>query len=224
MHLQDLQVYTPQLQTQRKFYSEFLGLNIVNETQNSVSFEIGESVLIFEHLDNITPYHFAINIPSFQEKEALSWLKSKNVDILKNESKEIQDFDDWNAKAIYFYDADKNIVELIARKNLNIISNMIFDQSAFIRISEIGLVTVDIETQFKVLSSMGLEIYDGDFDRFCAIGDENGLFICVNPKLKDSWFPTHDKPYASDFSVNIVDKLGRELQLVYSKGVLLIEK
>jgi len=46
----------------------------------------------------------------------------------------------------------------------------------------------------------GLNIYDGDLERFCAVGDEHGLFICVNYEIKD-WFPTGDKAFASDFEI-----------------------
>ncbi len=46
----------------------------------------------------------------------------------------------------------------------------------------------------------GLNIYDGDLERFCPVGDEHGLFICVNYEIKD-WFPTGDKAFASDFEI-----------------------
>jgi len=38
------------------------------------------------------------------------------------------------------------------------------------------------------------------FDRFCAVGDENGLFIVVNNELK-KWFPTGDLIEQSDFKI-----------------------
>ena len=37
--------------------------------------------------------------------------------------------------------------------------------------------------------------------RFCAVGNHNGLFIIVNPKLKN-WFPTNDIAHYSPFTIH----------------------
>ena len=88
-------------------------------------------------------------------------------------------------------------------KNLDNRSELAFDQNSLIEISEIGLATDHIENEFNFLNkTIGLEIYSGDFDRFCAIGNENGLFICVNKNKKD-WFPTGDKIFPSGFEIMI---------------------
>jgi hypothetical protein len=50
-----------------------------------------------------------------------------------------------------------------------------------------------------------LEIYDGGFGNFCAVGDENGLFICVNKNRKD-WYPTQDKAFPSEFELKLLEK------------------
>jgi catechol-2,3-dioxygenase len=200
MQIKKLKIYTANLAAQSQFYAEILGLEKLGSTKKTVSFKMGKSVLEFESAPISTPYHYAINIPSNQEMEALKWLKDR-VGILKDGSNEIHDFVAWNAKAMYFYDPDQNIVEFIARKNLDNNSETAFDQNALLEISEIGLPTDDIEKEFNLLNkNLGLEIYSGDFDRFCAIGDENGLFICVNKKIKD-WFPTNDKAYSSNFEM-----------------------
>lgn len=123
----------------------------------------------------------------------MQWLKSR-ITILKDEQDEIIDFRAWNAKAIYFYDQDKNIVELIARKNLKNESDQNFGPEQFLEISEIGVPTRDIESEFSILrNAMGIEIYDGGFGNFCAIGDENGLFICINKDHKNG-IPLMTKP------------------------------
>jgi hypothetical protein len=104
---------------------------------------------------------------------------------------------------------DKNIVEFIARKNLDNRSEIEFDQNSLLEISEIGLPTDQIENKFKMLNeNSGLEIYSGGFDRFCAIGNETGLFICVDKNTKN-WFPTDDKAYPSDFDV-LIDRNDKE--------------
>jgi len=200
MRIKKLKIYTADLRAQKVFYRDTLGLTIVEERDNNISFKVGHSLLIIEQKAEATPYHFAINIPANQETEALNWLKAKG-DIAKDGDNEIQDFDFWNAKAIYFYDADHNIVEFIARKNLKNASNTPFNQNSLLEISEIGLPTVDIEGKFNILNEhLGLEVFSGNFEGFCAIGGETGLFICINRK-KRNWYPKNDKAFSSDFEL-----------------------
>jgi uncharacterized protein YuzE len=218
MQIRELKIYSSKIKSQADFYSKILGLNIIKLSDKNVSFEFGKSILNIEYKPEATPYHFAINIPANKDLEALDWMKSK-VEILKDGKNEIQDFDFWNAKAIYFYDADKNIVELIARKNLNNLSNKKFDGNLFLEISEIGVPTIDIEREFNKLKSLtGIEIFDGGFERFCAIGDENGLFICINKNVKD-WFPTNDNAFSSEFEIRLIEK-GIEYQIEYKNEEL----
>ncbi|NNE76501.1 MAG: VOC family protein, partial [Pricia sp.] len=179
---------------------------------------IGTSILTIAFRPEATPYHFAINIPANKIQEALEWTKAR-VAILKEGPEEIQDFRSWNAEAFYFYDVDKNIVELIARKNLNNASNEKFGPDQFLELSEIGLPTTDIEKEFDILHRLtGIKVYDGTFDRFCAIGDENGLFICIDKDKKD-WFPTNDKAFASAFEIRFSVKKAT-YRFVYENGKL----
>jgi len=86
---------------------------------------------------NATNYHYAFNIPSNKGEEALAWLKEW-VEILDWNREDLVDFSDWNATAIYFYDKDKNIVEFIARKNLNINTVSTFNSNQVLEVSEMG--------------------------------------------------------------------------------------
>lgn len=221
MKIHELTIYTPNLKNQVQFYTETLGLTLLNEEEETATIAIGYSKLTFVERQDFTPYHFAINIPSYQEEEALKWLKER-VTILKDNTYEIQDFDFWNAMAIYFYDADDNIVEFIARKNLDIQTERAFDQQNLIGISEIGVPVEDIEPTFNTLNQLtGIEVFDGGFERFCAIGCEKGLFICINKKAKD-WFPTDDKAYSSEFKVAIEEQGKRYLIGFINEEILLV--
>jgi len=213
MKIKELKIYTTKLEEQTQFYADILGVKIIERSKNSVFFAIGSSKLIIEQRKTATPYHFAINIPSNKEKEGLQWLKNK-VGILKDGQEEMIDFVNWNAKAMYFYDADQNIVELIARKNLSNHSNKKFNQDLFLEISEIGLPTENINREFMILNeACRLEVYDGNFEKFCAIGNDHGLFICVNKNIK-KWFPTNDVTYSSNFEV-IINEKGKEYAISY---------
>ncbi len=191
MKIKELTLYTGRLQDQINFYNKNLQLHLIKETSTSAEFKLGDSTLIFIQKNNITPYHFAINIPPHKEQEALQWLK-RRVTILEKDQEQIIDFQTWNAKSIYFYDNDKNIVELISRNNINHEPQEKFDENQLLNISEIGIAVSDLKKT---------EIFDGDFEEFCAVGDETGLFIIIN-KDKKGWFPTNDKSFSSEFKVS----------------------
>lgn len=204
MKIKKLTLYSNKIEQQKEFYSGLFGLSMSNNSVNSFEINIGKSWLEFKYRPNSTPYHYAINISSNQYKDALQWLKQR-VELLKDGQNEIIDFPNWNAKAIYFYDKDKNIVEFISRKNLNINFTKPFTSNSLLEISEIGVPSTDIELQFKILKKCNLKIYDGNFDKFCAVGDEHGLFILINNERK-TWFPPGDKAFSSEFQISFIEK------------------
>ena len=200
MKIKELTLFTSNFKAQIEFYSEVLELDIVSKNKNSYTFKVGNSLLKFVKSKTSKPYHFAFNIPSNKEIEAKDWLKER-VSLLPFEEKEIINFEDWNAKALYFYDTDDNIVEFIARKNLNLESDSPFTSKSILNISEIALASTNIKETAAILNSFkSIKKYSGDFERFCALGNEEGLFIIVNPTLK-KWFPTDDEIYMSDFRI-----------------------
>lgn len=206
MKILELELYTSNLQAQTKFYSEILKFPIETQNLNSATFQVGSSLLKLVYKENVRPYHFAFNIPSNQIQEALGWLEQR-VKILQAENSKIQYFDFWDAHAIYFYDEDKNIVEFIARKTFNQNSDQPFSEQSIIEISEIGLPTFDIEREYKIVKNKtGMPIYSGSLERFCAVGNENGLFIMINKHLKKEWYPTKDQPFSADFKIKFLEQ------------------
>lgn len=218
MKIKLLTIYTSQLKEQKQFYTQILQFPLVEASDSHFVVEVGKSRLQFLFQHDATPYHFAINIPSNKSEEAHGWLK-KRLTILDNLGSEIVDFENWNAKAIYFYDPDKNIVEFIARQNLAVLSDRPFSQSSVLAISEIGIPVSDIEKTYHELKRLsGFEIYDGSFERFCAVGDEDGLFIVINKEVKN-WFPADDPAYSSDFEIKL-ESHGQELEFRFLDGRL----
>src|SRR5699024_193687 len=115
------------------------------------------------------------------------------VEILPLGDSEIVDFSSWNAKSIYFYDADHNIIEFIARRHLHQRETTGFSENDIIGIAEIGLVVHDVKSVFEKLNSQtGLKQYSGDLEKFCPIGDDSGLLITIDNRKKKTWFPTRD--------------------------------
>lgn len=216
MRINELKIYSSKFDTQVAFYSEIIGLDLIEQTDFEAKFQIGKSILILNKSDRFQPYHFAINIPANKENEALDWLKQR-VEILRDGDTEILDFEGWNAKAVYFYDEDKNIVEFIARKNLKNENYGKFNSKSLLEISEIGVPVNDIESAYNSLTEIvDIRKYDGGFESFFAAGDENGLFIFVNKNVKD-WIPTGDKACSSEFELNFQEN-GIEYKLEFKNG------
>ena len=216
MKIKELTLFTQNLKSQIEFYSKGLEFKMINCDDASCSFNTGNSILTFKVQEGSKPYHFAFNIPSNKENEALGWLKER-VQLLSFEEKELMNFESWNARAMYFYDPDMNIVEFIARKNLNINSNNAFSSKSILNISEMALASTNIKETIAILNSINpIKKYSGDYKRFCALGDEDGLFILANPLLK-KWFPTDDEIEQSDFKIkgdfNFEFKNGKFIEL-----------
>lgn len=205
MKIQRLEIQSGNLKEQLHFYRDVMGLEARDLNEDSFEVFIGYSVLKFISSKKFTPYHIAIHIPDKQEDLALLWLKDK-VAILKNEGKEIVDFPAWNARSVYFYDRDKNIIEFISRRDLNTSGSTEFSAKSLLGIAEIGIPTANIQEKFDFLNMhFQLEKFDGNFEVFCAIGDDNGLLITIDKNNKD-WFPTQDKAYSSNFSIKFTHK------------------
>ncbi|BDD10756.1 hypothetical protein FUAX_31880 [Fulvitalea axinellae] len=201
MIFRELKLFTTQLRKQEDFYTKTLGMTLLESEADNFKVLAGRSILEFEQSETATPYHFAFNIPSHSEAEAIEWLKKRVKILTDKQGTEIQDFVNWNAKSMYFYDTDRNIVEFIARRNLEYQTSTPFGGNSIVEISEIGVATSDIEPAFRFLeNNLGVSIYDGSFEQFCATGEERALFILVNRNKKD-WLPCGDKVYASGFHI-----------------------
>ena len=203
MKITRLEINCENIIEQQKFYKEVLGLEVNNITETSFEVKTGYSTLVFQESEKFTPYHIAFHVPDRIEEKAVEWLK-KRVSILKFENLDIVDFKGWDAKSIYFYDANNNIMEFISRRNFNGAATEDFSEKSILGISEIGLATDDIESKYQFLNkNCELNIFDGNFEKFCAIGDDQGLLITINSKLK-TWFPTGDIAYNSAFNLSFI--------------------
>jgi catechol-2,3-dioxygenase len=109
------------------------------------------------------------------------------------ETRLIQEFEDWEAKAVFFYDPAGNIVEFIARQSSRPATPP-FGVDSVLCVSEIGIPTSNVVARAKELR----EKYDifsfnkhENTHNFWALGADHGLLLVV-PNER-AWFPT-DKP------------------------------
>lgn len=221
MKIEKLEIETTNIQQQFAFYSELLGLPVVQKDEDQFSVQIGYSSLKFQQKQKATPYHIAFHIPAYFEEKALAWLKERvKIQSFNSEKKnEIVDFSSWNAKSIYFYDKDRNILEFISRRYLSKSPAEKFSVENMLGIAEIGLATTDVKTAFDFLQQeFSLKKYAGDLEKFCPIGDDEGLLITIDKDKKD-WFPTDDIAYASPFVLQF-EHAGKPYGLSFKNNIL----
>ena len=205
MNFKKLSIYSKDIEAQARFYRDLLGLEIVDRSETRLEVQMGNTLLaLIQDKGQYQPYHFAINIPGYQEQEALAWLKELGVEILPTDDGEIKDFSAWNARSIYFYDPDGNIVELIARRNLKYDKGAVFTSTSLKEVSEIGVGAKDLPQLCQWLEEeVGVGIFSGAPVKFCAMGGERALFICVDSQEK-FWYPTQVPAGPASFSVEML--------------------
>jgi catechol-2,3-dioxygenase len=195
MNIDELDLLAAGLPAQREFYTGVLGLPGAEES-GAFSVRAGSSRLTFRQApDGWTGvYHFAFNIPENRFQEAKSWLSGRAPLITDARGKDEFGFESWNAHSVYFYDPAGNILELIARHNLDNSTSEPFSEQSLLSVSEIGLATDNVPDTVRLLQDeLGAGIYDGaGSDMFTAAGDEHGLLIVV--KQSRVWFPDTGKP------------------------------
>lgn len=222
MQIEILHIYSDNLEEQFMFYKHRMNLPVEKISSDKIEVQVGYSVLEIEKSTAFNPYHLAFHIAAEQENRALEWLKER-VDILEMEEEEIIDFSSWNAKSIYFYDADHNVLEFISRKHIHQTSSKDFSEKQIYGIAEIGLAVENVESTFEQLHrETGLEQYAGNLEEFCPIGDDSGLLITVD-KNKKTWFPTTDKSENAAFKLRFTHQ-EEYCELEYDGLDLFIEK
>ena len=147
---------------------------------------VGETTLRFEPGDRESFYHFALLVPGDRFDAALAWA-GERVELLGA----VFDFEDWDARAVYFHDPAGNIVELIAHHGLEDNGrDGPFAAEELVGFSELGLVG-DKRGLLRGLEAQGLELWDGEReepDRLAFVGEKGRTLILAAPGR--GWLPT----------------------------------
>lgn len=207
MKIKELTLYTNNFLAVKDFYGNVLNFALKSESDNFVEFQIQETVLRFKEDKTINPhYHFAFNIPSNKIEEAKEWMNGKAELLPIEDNNYIADFVNWNAKSIYFNDPVGNIVEFIARFDLQNDVVEKFDSLQILSVSEMGIVTNDV-TAFTDNLKNEYKVFDFvksvNSDSFSAIGDDNGLFIVAVENR--NWYPTKVPSQKSPFEIKFIN-------------------
>jgi len=202
MIIKELSLYTNLIEELKEFYTQALELVLIKEDESSFAVSCRDSVLVFTITNDIKDpfYHFAFNIPENRFSHAKDWI-SRKTELIKLEGDDEFDFRSWNAHSLYFYDPAGNIIELIARHNLNNATDEEFSGKSILSVSEAGLPVDDVDKFFsEVNKEFKIPQFSGDRSAFCAAGDDSGLFIIVSKGRK--WFP--DCEVAEIFPLSII--------------------
>lgn len=195
MNIQRIELLSVDLHAQADFYSKVLELP-AEVTASGLLVKAGGTEILFKQApsDFDGAYHFAFNIPENQYHSAKRWI-SDRVLLLKDKSGR-EDFasENWNSDSIYFFDAAGNVLEFIARHNLDNAMFGDFNSSQILNISEIGLPSENV-TAFanELCERLGVSVFKQQpGETFTPVGDDNGLFIL--PVQNRIWMPDSGVP------------------------------
>jgi catechol 2,3-dioxygenase-like lactoylglutathione lyase family enzyme len=165
------------------FYGGTLGLPV-----EGGAIAVGETTLRFEPGDGEPFYHFALLVPGDRFDAAHAWA-GEGVELLGG----VFDFENWEARAVYFEDPAGNIVELIGHRGLEENGRSgAFSAGELVGFSELGLVG-DKRRLFTsaVPTELGLELWSGSLDEPDALAfvGEKGRTLILAPTGR-GWLPT----------------------------------
>ncbi|QGY47386.1 glyoxalase [Maribellus comscasis] len=196
MRITELTLLTNNISETTHFYHKLLNFEIADKNTNEVSFKAGSTKLIFKKTDYDNPvYHFTFNIPNNKYEEAFKIIDN-SIGVISSveDGTRIFEFANWNAKSFYFYDNNNNILECIARFDLDNQINHPFKNTDIQSVSEIGINVDDVHTEGqKIINEYNLDYFQKQKPRedFAVIGDDNGLLILgLNNRI---WFPTNQR-------------------------------
>lgn len=195
MNIHELTLATANLAALSHFYTQVLGLPAPEITAERFALQVGTTRLAFVQAQhNPQPYyHFAFNIPSQSFAAAETWLRARVPLLADQHGTDVFHSTSWNASMVYFLDPAGNILELIARHSLATQFEPPFGPEHMLCVSEIGVVTEDVDATAQMLAGVGLAEYRGPgSDTFNAIGDEQGL--CIVVRRGRVWFPDTGRP------------------------------
>jgi catechol-2,3-dioxygenase len=214
MKILELELLSDDILKTEVFYNEVLGLNTMSKEDSGISFNAGSTKLTFRPSINVKPvYHFAFDVPNNKLFEAFDWIEKKTKIMYVIPPDKIADFYNWNAKSFYFYDNNGNILEFIARNDLDNATQKAFDGASILSVSEIGLVSRNVVVQCdELFDKYGLTSYSKQpkLNKFIVLGTVTGLFILVEENR--DWYPTDKK--SKSFWTKIVFSNNGETQIL----------
>lgn len=127
--------------------------------------------------------------------------KTEILDVISLDK--IANFFNWKAKSFYFQVSNGNILEFIARYDLDNSSEKPFYGSSIVSIGEISFVSKNVsQLSNEMCKKCGLSLFSKQpkLKKFIVLGTDTGLFMLVEENR--DWYPTHQK--AKSFWTKVV--------------------
>lgn len=220
--LRGLYLHTTAPFTEMKhFYEELLGLKTVQESAEKLTIQAGLSQITFQKTTSAMGdpwYHIAFNIPEHKLLQARDWHLKRAPLILTPKHqrdakypKDVRHFPHWNAHSLFFWDPAGNLLEYIARHDLKSTATGTFTTKDILYASEIGFVVEDQSAIARQLhQDLGLEAYPKGVNFWWAMGDEQGLILCL-PKGR-VWGRKEDRTQTFDIYPTSAQIFGNQQQ------------
>lgn len=239
----ELNLRARRLDQNRFFWETLLGFTVIDApSAGQYTLQVGNTKLTFRQ-SNTNPdleatffpqYHFSIAIPSNQVENCLDWvLSQKAVNPATNAEVTIPIWKDYlneaeiirrnlyNSQSVFIQDPAGNVIELLARHDMNNTATGAFNKGMFIGISEVGIVTRDVRKTAALLKeTFGVDEVLGSSNSFKPIGGATGLLKLIVPGKP--WIPTENE-LAVDHEMELTIKHTQQLDpiLLPKSGVLL---
>lgn len=195
MFITHLELPAADLEAQGDFYADTLELPVALGSEG-LEVRAGHTHILFTQAEaNFDgAYHFAFNIPSNQFQSAKRWLEGRLPLLRDNAGAEEFKSQNWNSDSVYFKDAAGNILEFIARYDLDNAVDGDFDSDQVLIVSEIGLPSENVTGLAEELCTrLGLSVFrQAPNENFTPVGDDHGLFIL--PIRDRIWMPDSGLP------------------------------
>lgn len=212
MKITKVKLYVHDVQKMQQFYVDLLGFALLERTADHFTIAMGESRMTFEKLSSKIPkqYHFALNIPSNLFQQAKIWAK-EHVGLLDSEGQDEVYFEFLKAYSCYFYDPEGNIVEFIARQEINPKhAEVNFSVEQVLHIGEINLTSDNIQTIAEKLTKFTIKPIANkeiQLDGLNFLGNyEDGANILLGPSER-LWYFSDKKAVISPICIEIDEAL-----------------
>jgi hypothetical protein len=177
----------------REFYKHKLEMEIVHYSSKEMTILGGKTPITFiRDEDAADPwYHFAFNIPENKILKAREWHLERTPlipapwnDPTENYPDDVRHFHHWNSHSLFFWDPAGNLLEYIARHDMNNAAEGDFTREDILYASEIAYVVDDQPAEARLLNKhLDLDPYPKSTDFWWAMGDESGLVLCIPKRL-----------------------------------------
>jgi catechol-2,3-dioxygenase len=180
-----------------RFYGEAMGFG-VDASPQALTVEAGGTRLHFEPAaEGQRPiYHVAWAIPENKLAPAKAWLAARTALLVHPDGRDEFHFRTVNRHAVYFADPAGNVLELIARHNLDDGAAGPFTLADVLYVNHAGLVVDDLPGAVRDLETgLGLGLRADPTPDFAQLGDEHRHVVLVTRKRL--WLPEMKVPAAA---------------------------